>query len=461
MNTQAKNKEEFLSNLTNVKQVFLSFAAKISPINFNLLLNHFANKPDDVIFFSQPDKNIIFISYDELAVHSFNQNEFHLINQEIDILKSKLISNYDEFPGITFPVFIITSKFPGSKTSNEWSDFGQTDFLIPKIALFKHSNDYFIIYNTLTESFSSHENLNDLLEKQIEKIYALESKITELATRKAKISFIEQSDDIISWGNKINSAIKSIEQKEIGKIVLSRRLKFNCEEEINWKFIFDELDEKYPGCTNFLLKSNDAVFFGSTPELLARFNGNEFFTESLAGSIMRGDNEVEDSKFENELLKSEKNKIEHDAVTNHLIDVLNNYLDNVQLDNNTTVKKLFSIQHLQTGIRGKLKKNVKVLDLLSSFFPTPAVCGIPKDKAINLISQSENFERGLYAGFFGWLDFNGNGELNVSIRSALLKNKNLYAYAGCGIVEGSDPDEEFEETNLKLKPILSLFENAD
>jgi menaquinone-specific isochorismate synthase len=195
--------------------------------------------------------------------------------------------------------------------------------------------------------------------------------------------------------------------------------------------------------------------------LLARFNGNEFFTESLAGSIMRGDNEVEDSKFEKELLKSEKNKIEHDAVTNHLIDVLNNYLDNAQLDNNTTVKKLFSIQHLQTGIRGKLKKNVKVLDLLSSFFPTPAVCGIPKDKAINLISQSENFERGLYAGFFGWLDFNGNGELNVSIRSALLKNKNLYAYAGCGIVKGSDPDEEFEETNLKLKPILSLFENAD
>ena len=62
MNTRAKNKEEFLSNLTNVKQVFLSFAAKISPINFNLLLNHFANKPDDVIFFSQPDKNIIFPS---------------------------------------------------------------------------------------------------------------------------------------------------------------------------------------------------------------------------------------------------------------------------------------------------------------------------------------------------------------------------------------------------------------
>ena len=71
----------------------------------------------------------------------------------------------------------------------------------------------------------------------------------------------------------------------------------------------------------------------------------------------------------------------------------------------------------------------------------------------------ENFERGLFAGITGWFNFYNEGEFAVAIRSALLKDKNLYAFAGCGIVEGSDPDLEFEETELKLKPILSLFEN--
>lgn len=461
MNTQAKNKNEFLEDLTNIKQVFLSFAAKISPINFNLLLNNFANKPDDVIFFSQPDKNTVFLSYDELAVHSFNQNEFHLIEDEIEILKNKLITNHDEFPGINFPIFILTSKFPGYKTSEEWNDFGEIDFLIPKIALYKKSEEYFILYNTLTESFSGHENLNEFLEKQIEKIFNLENKLNPPAFNNSKISFIEQSDDKASWENKIKRVLKFIEQKEIDKIVISRRLEYKCDQEINWKFIFDELNEKYPGCTNFLLKSNNSFFFGSTPELLARINGHEFFTEALAGSIMRGNDDTEDVKYENELLNSSKNKTEHDAVTNHLINVLSNYIDNMKVDDNRTVKKLLSIQHLQTGIHGILKPNIKVLDILPSFFPTPAVCGIPKDKTIKLISEIENFDRGLFAGLFGWLDFNGNGEFNVTIRSTLLKNNKLYAFAGCGIVEGSDPEEEFEETNLKLKPILSLFENAN
>src|SRR5690606_15629740 len=102
-----------------------------------------------------------------------------------------------------------------------------------------------------------------------------------------------------------------------------------------------------------------------------------------------------------------------------------------------------------------------MLHVMRSLFPTPAVCGIPKDKSLKLIEETETFDRGLFSGIIGWFNTDGYGEFFVSIRSALVNDKKLYAYAGCGIVDGSDPVEEFEETNLKLNPILSLFNNAD
>jgi menaquinone-specific isochorismate synthase len=89
------------------------------------------------------------------------------------------------------------------------------------------------------------------------------------------------------------------------------------------------------------------------------------------------------------------------------------------------------------------------------------VCGIPKEKSLQLIREIEEFDRGLFSGLIGWFNCKGDGEFSVSIRSALIKDKQIYAYAGCGIVEGSKPAEEFQETILKLKPILSLFDNAD
>ena len=98
--------------------------------------------------------------------------------------------------------------------------------------------------------------------------------------------------------------------------------------------------------------------------------------------------------------------------------------------------------------------------IISSLFPTPAVCGIPKDLSLKMIEKSEDFDRGLFSGAVGWFNADNYGEFFVTIRSALIKEDKLYAYAGCGIVEGSDPKEEYEESILKLKPILSLFDDA-
>jgi menaquinone-specific isochorismate synthase len=459
--TDTLHPDEFLENFDKSKQAFLSFAVRISPINFNLLLDHFVTKSSDVFYFSQPEKESSFLSFDELTIQTFKSNEFNKIANEIRILNKKLISNHTEFPDTNFPVFLTCAKFPLKKESEEWKDFGEIDFLIPRLSLFKKADSYFLLYNILTESFSSQENLNLFLEQQANKIYQLEAKLTENFSGKSVISIIEQSDDEVHWSQKISDSIEAINQKRIEKIVLSRRLKFKLHSELNWQTIFNDLNRRYPTCTNFLIKSGNSVFFGSTPELLARFSGNQFFTEALAGSIKRGNNTTEDNSLEQELLKSKKNKFEHDVVTNHIKSSINNFLENIEIDEQPVVKKFSNIQHLQTTIKGILKSDANIFDIITYLFPTPAVCGIPKEKTLQLIRESEEFDRGLFSGLIGWFNCKGDGDFSVAIRSALIKDNKVYAYAGCGIVDGSKPAEEFQETILKLKPILSLFDNAD
>ena len=96
-------------------------------------------------------------------------------------------------------------------------------------------------------------------------------------------------------------------------------------------------------------------------------------------------------------------------------------------------------------------------NVIDALHPTPAVCGVPCEVALKYIDQYEKHDRGLYSGVIGWFNFNNEAELAVGIRSALIKDNKLYAYSGCGIVNGSNPESEFEESELKLKPILNLF----
>ena len=100
---------------------------------------------------------------------------------------------------------------------------------------------------------------------------------------------------------------------------------------------------------------------------------------------------------------------------------------------------------------------MRVLDLLMKLHPTPAICGDPWKIAKDFILEMESHDRGLYSGNIGWFNFQGSGEFAVGIRTALFLEEKLYAYAGCGIVEGSEAKAEYDESEIKLKPILSLF----
>ena len=152
-----------------------------------------------------------------------------------------------------------------------------------------------------------------------------------------------------------------------------------------------------------------------------------------------------------------KNINEHNFVVEHIKNNCSKFVINLTFDEHPSIKKLPNIQHLSTQIKCTLNDNVPPLTFIDKLFPTPAICGVPTERALQLIKKYENHQRGLYSGLIGWFNFDNEGEFVIAIRSALLIGKRIFAYAGCGIVQDSDPATEFEETELKLKPILSLF----
>lgn len=211
-------------------------------------------------------------------------------------------------------------------------------------------------------------------------------------------------------------------------------------------------------CSEFDKESN-SIFFGSSPEKMFSLKDKKLETEALAGSSARGLNIEDDLINESNLLLNPKELCEHKNVFSFLINSLKNFSDEISYSSNPQIKKLSNIQHLQTPITAILKDEIDILELLKVLHPTPAVCGLPQKNALELIKDLEYFDRGLYAGIIGWYNAKKRAEFVVSIRSALLKDNTITAFAGCGIVEGSNPVTEFYETELKLKPILSLLEN--
>jgi len=181
----------------------------------------------------------------------------------------------------------------------------------------------------------------------------------------------------------------------------------------------------------------------------------------LAGSISRGKTSAEDDSLADTLLNSKKDLAEQDIVVSFIKDSFERFCDNVVYEKNPIIRKLPNIQHLWTPIKGKINPNESIFSVLKELHPTPAICGVPWSKARDSIIEMEPHNRGLFSGMIGWFNLKNEGEFAVAIRSALLKDKTIHAFAGCGIVTGSDPEVEYAESELKLKPIISLFESIN
>lgn len=433
----------------NDENLVLSYVFDFSKIDIPALINNLNTK--NYFVWCKPNENISFIAINSIYDCKKNSDsKYTFLETTFSAVKFERIY-YNNSPDTQiFPEFIGASKFYETK-DNLWAAYSTLDFFVPEIVLFNQKGTTSLIININAENLSKIDQIFESLEPVLTSPNYLNPLVEIENTSEPEID---------EWTEKVNNIIESIKLEKISKLVLSQNLKFQVNHSNLPSVVFKNLIRQSGDCANFIYKKNHSTFFGASPEILIKFNGEKIFTDSLAGSAPRGFNELEDKLFQNNLLKSSKDSVEQKIVTGFLIEQLNMLCLDIEYHTVPTIKKLNNIQHLYTQIKAKLSDNHSVFEVIDALNPTPAVCGYPKSEAFNYLLELENYERGLYSGLIGWFSTGGIGEFYVSIRSALLKDNILNCFAGCGIVKNSDPVSEYNETILKIQPIINAFSDG-
>ncbi len=248
-------------------------------------------------------------------------------------------------------------------------------------------------------------------------------------------------------------------QPPLDKIVLARRLLVEADGPIDAGLLAARL-ARDPGITTFALplppsNGQPRTLVGATPELLLSKSGRALLSNPLAGSARRHADPAADSAAAEALEKSDKNRREHAAVVEAILDALAPHCAELSTPDGTVVQSTASMWHLGTRIEGRLRNDeLSAADIVALIHPTPAVCGTPRPRAEALIRKLEPFERGFYAGAVGWVDGHGDGEWHIALRCGEIVGNRITLYAGAGIVPGSDPQAETEETSAKFVALL-------
>jgi anthranilate synthase component 1 len=210
----------------------------------------------------------------------------------------------------------------------------------------------------------------------------------------------------------------------------------------------------------FYYDMGDHHVVGSSPEILARLEGDTVTVRPIAGTRPRGKTTAEDNALAEELLADPKELAEHLM----LIDLGRNDIGRVakhgtvELTDKMVIERYSHVMHIVSNVEAKLKQGLNAMDVLKATFPAGTVSGAAKVRAMEIIDEFEPTKRGIYAGAVGYLGFNGDMDVAIALRTAVVKDDTLYVQAGAGIVADSDPDSEWTETQNKARAVLRAAE---
>ena len=212
----------------------------------------------------------------------------------------------------------------------------------------------------------------------------------------------------------------------------------------------------------YFLRLDDVSVVGSSPEMLVKVQGREVAYRPIAGTLPRGHNEVEDREQESKLLADPKERAEHIM----LVDLGRNDLGRVCEYGSVTVERLMFVEryshvmHLVSSLRGRLREGVDCFEALMACFPAGTLSGAPKIRAMEIIDELEPTRRGLYGGAILYLDFSGNLDSCIALRTLVAKGGRAYIQAGGGVVADSVPEREYQETINKARAVMAALEIA-
>ena len=326
-----------------------------------------------------------------------------------------------------------------SLANDIWREFANAELVVPEVAYLEHRGQAWWL---LTAEAGEHA---DELERRLARAIRAANR-SNTATPTA----VQHIDDGSATEHRtaVQAITSAIADRRVEKAVLSRRRTVEFRSAISASRVVNELRSNARRCVAFGFRRGQSCFVGATPERLVRIRNGQLDTEALAGTIAAGE-----SNAIGRLLASGKDRHEHEVVVRDIVKALSGIGLEPELSESPAARVLRHVVHLVTPIQASSRR-VSVLDAVAALHPTPAVGGLPREPAARLIRDLEPEPRGWYASPIGWVDPTGEGEFAVALRSGLLVGHRAHLFAGGGIVAGSQPDQEFEETRIKLMPMM-------
>ena len=332
----------------------------------------------------------------------------------------------------------------------------ENDIKIPEIFYAFYSNIIIInVFNNeallLHHSFNQKNNL-----KEIEELLK-SNKISKFDFHKSGNITSNLKDN--EYVDLVKKGIKHCKRGDVFQIVLSRKFKQSFEgDEFN---LYRALRSINPSPYLFYFDYGSYKIFGSSPEAQLVVKNSKAEIHPIAGTFIRTGNDIEDSIKAKKLAVDQKENSEHMMLVDLARNDLSRNGNNVKVEKDREIQFYSHVIHLVSKVTAEKKNNSSTFQIVADTFPAGTLSGAPKHKAMQLISKYENSNRSFYGGAIGFMDFEGNFNHAIIIRSFLSKNHELIFQAGAGIVSKSDPKSELQEINNKLGALIKALDLAE
>lgn len=341
---------------------------------------------------------------------------------------------------------------------------------VPQVLVTSQADVSTVTFNCLMTATTDLEETRARIDRQLKQLMTADLRAdsaddlqtdpsAESLRNPAAASQKEVAKGVDNFEHTVRAVLRQIQAGQLHKVVLADVMDVVASQPVDVVRSLQTLRQNHPDCTVFSVGNGQGQsFIGASPERLLSITGGQLTTDALAGSASRGTTAELDAQLAYTLLHSDKERYEHRVVVEFLARQLRSLGLDPQYSAVPQLLQLLHIQHLHTPISAALSpQTIPPLDILAKLHPTPAVAGVPRRAACQLIGQHEAFDRGPYAAPLGWIDTQGNSEFIVGIRSALIDGCKARLYAGAGIVAGSEPAKELAEIKLKLQTLLSAL----
>lgn len=268
---------------------------------------------------------------------------------------------------------------------------------------------------------------------------------------------VKKSDTLEQYSSKVEKIKEYIRQGHIFQTVLSQR--WEIETKQDGFELYRQLRELNPSPYLYYFNYGDFEVIGSSPEMIVKQQGSRVYTCPIAGTRKRGRDAAEDERLRKELLSDEKERAEHVM----LVDLARNDMGRIAEFGSVKVTQFMQVHnyshvmHIVSEVEGRKKGEFHPLDLVSSFLPAGTLSGAPKIRAMEIIDELETVRRGLYGGATGYIDFSGNMDFCITIRTMIKKGDRVYLQAGAGIVADSVPENEYAECCNKVMALAKTL----